>query len=254
MMYLDVHCHLDFPALAGRIDEVIANAQKAGLKSIVTSGIDPASNRRALAVAEKYPIVRASIGLYPIDALQRETATATVVDIDAEITFIREHADSIVAIGEIGLDYKTGHDKQSQRELFLRLLSLAHELDKPVIIHSRAAEADALDVLGTYDELTVILHCFCGNTDLIRRAMAQGYSFSIPTNVVRSSHFQTLVRTVPLNQLFCETDAPFLSPVPGTVNEPANVVESYRTIAKQRGMTIEEVANIIYNNWQRAFQ
>jgi len=253
-MFIDLHSHLD---LFKDIPVTIENARKNGLKIVVSSGIHPESNRIALSLAEKYDIVKASLGLYPIDALEREMdeydGRKYSVDIDKELDFIRENHEKFIAVGEIGLDYKNGKDKEAQKKLFRQLLELAVQLHKPVIIHSRKAERDVLDMLEEYKDLKVILHCFSGKKNLVVRAKENGYFFTIPTNVVRSEQFQYMIRNIPLGQLFCETDAPFLSPFREQRNEPAFVVESYKKIAELKKMDIKEVGNIIYINWQRVF-
>ncbi len=249
-MFIDLHAHLD---LVKDIDRAVEEAKKAGVSIIVSSGIHPKSNRIALEVEEKHDIVRASVGLYPIDALKTEISPEKYsVDIDEEIEFIRQNRDRIIAIGEIGLDFKTGKDKDEQEGLFRRMLDLASELDKPVVIHSRKAEADALKILKGYS-LKIILHCFSGKKRLVEKAIKRGYMFTVPTIVVKSEQFQHLAGVVPLNQLFCETDSPFMSPYEGRKNEPAFVVESYKKIAEAKGLDMSEVRNIIYSNWQRTF-
>ncbi len=249
-MFIDLHAHLD---LIKDIDKALRDAEKAGVSVILASGIHPKSNRMTLELAKKHEMVRASVGLYPIDALKTEISPERYsVDVDAEIRFIRENRDNISAIGEIGLDYKTGKDRNEQEKLFCRMLDLAAELDKPVIIHSRKAEADALSILKGYD-LKVILHCFSGKKKLVEKAIIRGYLFTVPTIIVKSEQFQHLAHTAPLNQLFCETDSPFMSPFEGKKNEPAFVVESYKKIADIRGLDLTEVKNIIYSNWQRVF-
>jgi TatD DNase family protein len=109
-------------------------------------------------------------------------------------------------------------------------------------------------MLEEHKQKKVILHCFSGDKKLVKKAAALGYYFTIPTHVVRSQQFQDIIRDVPLNQLFCETDSPYLSPFPNRRNEPAFVVESYRKIAEIKGMNIDEVGNNIYMNWQRVFE
>jgi TatD DNase family protein len=252
-MFIDLHCHLDHHLLNRHVADIVGRAKVAGLKCIVTSGLHPESNRMALELCRTYPIVRASLGLYPIDALQREMGSDYLVNVDEELAFIKEQGEKVLAIGEIGLDYKTGHDREAQKGLFRRQLDLAVELQKPVIIHSRAAEPDVLEILAMYPGLTIILHCFSGKKKLMLQARDRGYFFTIPTHIGRASQFQELAKAVQLNQLFCETDAPFLSPFRHTSNEPAFVVESYRKIAEIKGITLEETSRIVFNNWQRVF-
>jgi len=246
-MYIDLHGHLD---KCKDLDSVVENAKKAGVVVAVCAGISPESNRKALELAKKYDLVKASIGLYPIDAMRNEIRKEYEPDIVAEMEFIREHSDEIIAIGEIGLDFKTGNDKEEQEKLFRKQLELARELGKPVIIHSRKAERHVMEVLKDY-ELDVVLHCFSGKKKLVMDGIKRGYFFTVPTNVVRSEQFQFIAKEVPLRQLFCETDTPFLSPFKDTSNEPAFVVESYKKMAELREMDVKEVGNIIYSNFQR---
>jgi TatD DNase family protein len=251
-MFIDLHAHLD---RCEDIEKAIENAKKNNVKIILASGIHPESNRKVIELTKKYDIVKAAIGLYPIDAFRTESYPEKYdVEIEEEIEFIRLNKDNIMAIGEIGLDYHTGDNKEEQKELFKKLLDLAVELNKPVIIHSRKAEADVLDILEEYkDKLKIINHCFSGKKKLVVRAKELGFYFTIPTNVVRSQQFQHMVENVPLSQLFCETDTPYLSPFKDQWNEPANVVESYKKIAEIKEMELEEVMNIVYNNWQKVF-
>lgn len=259
-MYIDLHCHLDHYMYEKDLAQVIKNAKVAGLKKIVVSGISPASNRFALLLAKQYmTTVKASIGLYPIDALEKELQQMPhhkglmAFSVDSELEFIRKSKDRICALGEIGLDYKDGERKEEQKHLFRKLLELAHKIKKPVIIHSRKAESDVLDILGEYKVKTV-LHCFSGDKKQVKKAADAGYYFTIPTHVVRSQQFQDIAKNIPMSQLFCETDSPYLSPFPQRRNEPAFVVESYRKIAELKGMQVEEVAKGIYMNWQRVFE
>ncbi|MBN2458423.1 TatD family hydrolase [Candidatus Woesearchaeota archaeon] len=281
MMFIDIHSHLDLFS-EDEIGVVIRNAERSGLKHILGSGICPESNRRILELSKRFGIVRPSVGLYPIDALAAEKKGTSAIEkstpaedkgmsaaekgmsaegwgrqqelyIDAEIDLIRSRKDYISAIGEIGLDYKTGKDKEGQKRLFKRMLALAKELDKPVIIHSRKAEADVIEILEECNAKKVVMHCFCGKKRLLFRAIKNGWYFSVPTNVVRSEQAQFLAREVPLSHLFCETDSPFLSPYPDKRNEPAFVVESYRMVAEIKKQDIAEVGKNVYMNWQRLF-
>ncbi|MBU0628394.1 MAG: TatD family hydrolase [Nanoarchaeota archaeon] len=252
-LFIDVHCHLDFKGIIERLDEVIKNAEKAGLKAIVSSGITPETNKQMLEIAKKYPIVKPSFGLYPMDALTRETDEKNNFDVDTELEFWEKNKDKFVSIGEVGLDYKNGKDSKMQKEVFQKVLETAKKLNKPVIIHSRKAESDALDILESSGYKKVIMHCFSGKKHLVKRAYDLGYSFSIPTNVVRLQQFQDMVKEINISNLFCETDAPFLSPFKDQLNEPAFVVESYKKIAELKRMELEEVEKNIWMNYQRMF-
>ncbi|HLC95801.1 MAG TPA: TatD family hydrolase [Candidatus Nanoarchaeia archaeon] len=250
-MFIDAHCHLDFEGLIDRLDEVILNAQKAGLKAIVTSGINPATNRQALEIVSRFPnIVKASFGVYPIGASSRDEK---LYDVDAELQFLSQNKDRFAIVGECGLDYKTGKDKELMKDGFSKVLEMAKKLNKTVLIHSRKAELDCIEMCQSHGMKKVIMHCFCGRKHLVKKAYDLGFNFTIPTTVVKLQQFQEMVAEVDINHLLCETDSPFLSPFKDKRNEPAFVVESYKKIAEIKGMDIEEVKNNIWMNFQRLF-
>jgi TatD DNase family protein len=248
-LLVDVHSHLDMETLYSRREEIITQAIEKGVSHIITNGIDMKTNRLALDLAEEFSIVHAACGIYP----QTFTDTFTKQDLTLECDFIEEHKKEIIAIGEIGLDKKEDINYDDQEYIFRTMLSLAQKLKKTVIVHTRKAEEEVLTILDDYNLPAVILHCFSGKKRLIRRAQQKGYYFSVPANIVRATHFQELVRLVPLHQLLTETDAPFLSPFHGKENEPANVSEAIPVIANLQGMTVEETIQNIYFNYQKIF-
>lgn len=249
-MFIDLHCHMD---ILENIPKVIENARESGIKKIVTTGICPDSNRKALELAETYDIVEASLGVYPWDALEFEKGEKLDFNIEDEIEFIRKNRDKIVAIGEVGLDYKNGAADNGQRRQFRQMVELAKELEKPIIIHSRKGEQDAIEILEEYEMKNVVMHCFAGKKKLLKKARDNGWYFTVPTSVVRAEQFQILVQEVLLSRMFGETDSPFMSPHRDYWNEPAFVVESYKKIAEIKGLDVEEVKNNVFLNWQRLF-
>lgn len=257
VMLVDVHAHLDL--FGDRLDSVIQRAEDAGVKKIVAQGVNPHTNRLVLDMAQRYDVVEPALGIYPQDALKKEVEhesddhnfQVTDFDFDEELAFIEDSHP--VALGEIGMDYKNGEDPVQQKERFVRFIKLGKKLGIPLIIHSRKAEQDVIDLLEQQEAEKVILHCFSGRLKLIKRASELGYSFSIPTNIVRSEHFQRLVSMVDISQLLTETDSPFLSPFRDRENEPAFVLESLKKIAEIKGLTLEETANNVFMNYQRLF-
>jgi len=180
-------------------------------------------------------------------------------DVDGELSWIKEHKDDCVAIGEIGLDYnwkefQTEEMRDKQKEVFRKCLELAKKIDKPVVIHSRKAELDAIEILEEFGMKGVVMHCFNGKKSLIRRCVENGWFLSIPAVIMRLDHFKMLVEMVPLEQLLTETDAPYLSPVAGERNEPANVAVTIRKIAEIKGLGEEEVAEQIFNKAKELFK
>lgn len=258
MLLVDVHAHLDHPFFEKDLDEVIDRAKKMGVKAIITNGVNPDSNKRVLALAKKYDIVKAALGMYPIDALQKEAETGeapwlqhpfTVADCLAEI---KKHKNDIVAIGEVGMDFAMTEDRQKQREHFQQVIDLAVSIKKPLIVHSRKAEAEVVEMLGK-SNAKVLMHCFSGSKKLFLEGLKHGFYFSIPVNIVRSHQFQTWVKEAPLSHLLTETDAPYLGLQRDDRNEPSNVMHTIATIAEIKKMDPEEVANVIYSNYQKLF-
>ena len=265
MKLVDVHCHLNHEHFKDRLDRTIKNAKKAGVKRIVISGVNSEANREVLKLCEKYPdILRASLGIYPIDALglsEGETGLPRQtgkINLDEEFKFIEKNHDKIVSIGEIGMDFHWDKDYHAkQEENFRKIIRFAIKINKPIVIHSRKAEKECIDVLEEEiknKEIEVDMHCFSGNKKLIKCAAELGHNFSIPPCIVKQQHFQMLVEIVPLTQLLTETDAPWLSPFPDKRNEPAFVVESIKKIAEIKGLSEKEVADQIWKNYERVFR
>jgi TatD DNase family protein len=259
-MLVDVHTHLDHAYFSDKLDAVIARAKKAGVSYILTSGVNPTSNRNALTIARKYSdIVKFSAGLYPIDLLGNVDVEGMPRQIDPinmeeEFAFIRKNKDEIFAIGEVGLDAKFCADQmQQQKENFQNIIAFVEKIKKPIIIHSRKAEKDVLDLLESSTLKKVDLHCFMGNKKLIKRAEDLGYSFSIPPIILKLQHFQMLVEMVNSNQLLTETDAPWLSPYAEQKNEPVFVAVTVEKIAAIKKMDGEELKKNIFMNFQKMF-
>jgi len=242
-MYYDVHAHLD---LIKNLDNVMQKCQGKNI-SIIAQGVDTQSNRKVLGFIKKYGNVKAALGIYPSDALKLSNE-----EFQKEMKFITINKDNIVAIGEIGIDggYK---ELSRQKELFIGQLKLAEKLGKTVIIHSRGAEEEAINILEKF-KLNVVMHCFCGSKKLVNRILENKWFISIPANVVFNEQFQRNVRVFPIEQLLCETDSPFLHPVKGKRNNtPLNVVRSYMKIAAIKKLNISEVEKQLEENFKKLF-
>lgn len=250
MFLVDVHCHLTDDAFAHDIDQIIERAKNAGFVALVSNGLDPTSNRAVLALAKKYSLVKPALGIHPL-----HVATLSEGTIAEETTFIMKQQKTIVAIGECGLDYKHAEDPVKQKKVFQNLLLLAKTIKKPVIVHSRKAEEDVITLLedAQLTKEQIVLHCFTGRKTLITRAINNGWYFSIPAIINKDQHFQRLVQECTINQLFTETDAPYLGPEKGKRNEPLFIRQTVETIATLKQMDANEVANNIFMNWQRVF-
>jgi len=257
VMLIDVHAHLDHELFAKDRDEVIARAKAAGVKVIIANGVDSETNSYVIHFAEKYDIVKPALGIYPPDALKEEVCCGGYplklkpYDLDEELEKIEKAKP--IALGEVGLDYKNGKDIEGQKRVFQAFIDLSKKLNIPLIVHSRKAELDVIDMLEASKAKKVVMHCFSGRVHLIKRVAANGWSFSIPCNIVKSEQFQNLVKLVNISQLLTETDCPYLSPFPDTRNEPAFIIESVKKIAELKGMTVEDTANNIFMNYQNLF-
>ena len=207
-------------------------------------------NSELLLITKKYSIVQPALGIHPTDSI-----SLTKKEINQELNFIEKNKSNIIAIGEIGLDYhwhKKEKEFAKQIEVFKKLLNLAEKLSKPVFIHSRNAVKEILEILKEYN-LKIILHSFEGNKKQIQEAIKQGYYFSVPTSIKRSTHFQNLVKIIPLSKLLTETDAPFLPPNLGQRNEPAFIKESIKKMADIKQITEKEAANNLFLNYKNLF-
>ena len=241
---IDSHAHLDM--IERPTTEVVADAEKAGVHRVLTIGIDGSSCRVALQLAEDFPQVRVAIGRHPNAATGFDDADR------AELAALAAHHDC-AAIGETGLDYyREGAPKPDQARAFTAQLELARELDKPVVIHTRAAEDDTLDLLATHaDGLRVILHCF-SMPDRLDECLARGYWISFAGNVTfpKAPELREAAARVPADRLLVETDSPFLAPQPvrGKPNEPRHVVATARVVAEARGADFATVEADVERN------
>ncbi len=244
-MYIDVHCHLD---LCKDIDKAVESARKKNVGIIIANGINIDTNRKVLSLMEKFDIVRTALGIYPIDALKM-----SVKGIDEEIAFIRRNREKIVAIGEVGLDFKESEERKKQEEIFSRFVKLSKEINKPIIVHSRQAEEKCIEILEREMAKKVVMHCFCGSKKLIKRIIENSWMLSVPTNVNYSTQFQELVKDAPIFSLLCETDSPFLHPLRQRDNSPENVVVSYNKIGEIKNLRLDEVEGKIEGNFKKLF-
>jgi len=264
MKLVDVHCHLDHERFGGDLDEVVRRFEDGSGKLIVQNGVNARTNRIGLELSRRYDCVRVAFGIYPIDALACEVGSLNVgssrdekFSVDDELVWIEEHAGDCVALGEVGMDFAfDGCDeavKERQGVLFRRIVKLAKELGKPLIVHSRKAEAEVVEILEEEGAERVVMHCFCGKKKLIRRGVEKGWFFSVPPVIMRWENFEMLVDMVPLGQLLTETDAPYLGAVVGERNEPANVVVTLGRIAEIKGLDVGEVSERVWENAESLF-
>jgi TatD DNase family protein len=246
---IDSHAHLD--ACAPPDAELVAAAERAGLRRIVTVGTDGTSCRAALAAAEAFPQVYAAIGRHPHNAAGFDDADL------AELSALAAH-DRCVAIGETGLDYyRDIAPRPDQKRAFTAQIGLARNVDKPLVIHTRAAEDDTLAMLATQARgVRVIMHCFSMPAQL-QECVDAGWWISFAGNVTfqQAPDLAEAAAQVPAERLLVETDAPYLSPQPvrGRPNEPANVVHTARFVAERRGVSYDELEATVEGNAAQVF-
>jgi TatD DNase family protein len=243
---IDTHAHLD--ALEDP-DAAVARARDAGVTRILTVGTTPAGCRAALELADRHDGVRAILGIHPHEA------AAAPDEAVREVSELLTHPRA-VGVGETGLDYFRDYaPRDAQRQLFDRLLGVAADTGKPVVIHNRAADEDTLTVLAGFTG-TVVLHCF-SSPGLLPAALERGYYVSFAGNITfpKASDLRFAAAQVPSDRLLAETDTPYLAPQPvrGRTNEPAYVVHTLAGLADARGDDPEALGAQIEVNAGTAF-
>jgi len=245
---IDSHCHLDFKHFNRDREAVIENARRAGVVRMINSGVDYSTNSKSLELAKSYEFISATLGFSPNSIDGKKDP-----EIQMLLDQIEENASQAVGIGEAGLDYyhtKDAPTRERQAEIFKRVIAIAESFGLPLVIHSRDAEQPALDMVKHLEK--VVFHCYSGTLPTMREAQDRGFYISLATNVCRSGHHQILAKNVSLDHLLVETDSPFLSPRKGR-NEPANVLDAVRLIARIKGLEPQDVAAQTAANTKRIY-
>ena len=255
MPLVDSHCHLDDSQFDSDRAAVIERAREAGLRYILSigTGNGPPDLEAAIRLADNYAFVFATVGIHPNDALK--LAPDTFKDLERLLGH-----EKVKAIGEIGLDYHWGIPKEQQFPLFVRQLEIAAEARMPVVIHTRDAWSDTLEVLRLHwapTGLPCIMHCFTGDAEQARECIDLGFflAFGGVTTFPKAVNVQQAARITPLDRLLLETDSPYLAPIPkrGKRNEPAFVTHTANVIAGLRGIAVDELATQTTSNFERLF-
>lgn len=256
-MFIDSHAHIDGHEFDADREEVIQRAHAAGVELILNVGTgDPHSGafERAVELGKTHESVYTAIGTHPHDArLYDDAAEEKIKNLITN--------DHLIAWGEIGLDFHYDNSPRDvQIEVFKRQLRAARECDLPVVIHTREAEAETIEMLKSEYEGAQrrgVFHCFSGSLELARQAIEIGFmiSFSGIVTFKKADELRTIAKQVPLDRLLIETDCPYLTPIPyrGKRNEPAYVVEVARCLAGLHGVELEEMGRITSENFNRFF-
>jgi len=250
---VDTHAHLDMKQFEGEVDEVIARASEAGVSDIITIGADIPSSFAAKALSEKYPGVFFSPGVHPHDVKD-------IVDGDYERLLELARAPKAVAVGETGLDfYYDNSPRELQKEHFARHIQLARDARKPLIVHSRDANNETMEILKAEDAAAAggTLHCFSGDYGMATAALDMGFYLSVGGTLTfkKADDLRDIIRRVPIERILVETDCPYLAPHPkrGKRNEPALVIYVVEVLAGIKGLSYDDVARITTHNASKLF-
>jgi TatD DNase family protein len=255
LSFVDTHCHLDTQYFEDGGAAALARAQAAGVAAFVVVGVgkDLAPARHAIDLARSNAICSAAVGVHPHDA-------TTLTDVLYEELAVMARAEEVVAVGEIGLDYHYDHSPRDvQKKTFSRLVALARELKKPIVIHTREAAEDTLAILESEGarEVGGVIHCFSEDRPFAERALDLGFdlSFSGIVTFKSAKSIHEVAAWAPLDRILIETDSPYLAPVPmrGKSCEPAYVIHTAKRLAELRNESLEKIAQITTVNATRRF-
>lgn len=248
---IDTHCHLDARAFDADRDACIERARAAGVERLVAigTGDGPPDLEAGIRLAERYPFIEATVGVHPHDAAKATEETW------AGLAALMGHP-KVVAVGEIGLDYHYDFSpRETQQAVFARQLEMAREAGLPVVIHTREAWRDTVELIRRHGVVGGVFHCFSGGPREAEEALALGFylSFSGIVTFPKAEEIRRAALLAPDDRLLIETDSPYLAPAPhrGKRNEPAYLVQTARCLAELRGTAPEQIARLNRDNWSR---
>ncbi|MBB3046534.1 TatD DNase family protein [Litorivivens lipolytica] len=255
-MLIDSHCHLDRLDLSpydGNLDAALQAARERGVQRMLCIGIDRGNAQTVVDIASKHEDIYASVGIHPLDLADDIEATDALIE-------LADHQ-RVIAIGETGLDYYYSEDnKAAQQDSFRNHLRAAAKIRKPLIVHTRNARQDTLDIIREESDPDVagVLHCFTESREMAHAALDMNFyiSFSGIITFKNAADLREVVASVPLDRMLVETDSPYLAPVPfrGKKNEPKYVVEVAQCVADIKGISFEEVVAQTAENFNRLFK
>lgn len=243
-MFCDTHCHV-LSEYYDDIDEILKDAKEAGVSMVINAAYNLESSKEVMALVKKYPEMYGVVGLHPEN-----------IEENFDYTIFDNLDKKIVGIGEIGLDYHyTKDNKDKQIEVFERQLDIAEKLNLPVVIHSREAAGDTLEILKRHHNFGVI-HSYSGSLEMAREYIKLGFVLGINGVVTfKNCNLKDTLKNIDLNSIVLETDSPYLTPVPfrGTQNNPGKMMNTARFVADIYGVSLSELAEITNQNIKRIF-
>ena len=252
-MLFDTHAHMDDRAFHEDREQLLAGFAQKGVGLVMNPGCSLTSSRNAVALAEKYPFVYAAVGSHPDVA---DEVDETVLE---EYRKLCKLSDKVKAIGEIGIDY---HYEDIPRDLQLKAfrmqMELARELGLPVIVHEREAHEDGMAVVREFPDVTGVFHCYSGSAEMARQLVDKGWYIGF-TGVLTFKNARKAIETaasIPIDRIVLETDCPYMAPVPhrGKRNDPGYLCHMAEKLAEIRGLSLEEIHEITYENGKRLYR
>lgn len=252
MPIFDTHAHYDSNAFSQDREALLSVLPERGVGLVVNPGCELESSRAAVDLARRFPHVYAAVGVHPSDCAGFD---------DAAVDALRElcKEEKVVAIGEIGLDYywQNNPPREFQKQVFRRQIELALELDLPVVVHDREAHGDSLEIALSYPELRGEFHCFSGSPEMAAELLKRGWylGFDGPITYKNAKRAAEVVEVTPLDRILVETDAPYLTPEPfrGKRNDSIKLPYVLERLAVWKGVTVEEMTRITWENGLRFF-
>ena len=258
MEFFDSHSHYNDEKFDLDREEIINKTREDGITKFICAGYDISSSKFSVQISNKYHFIYSICGVSPNDVPQDEKQIDKIVS-EIENLIIKDTNKKIVAVGEIGLDYYWNKEnKEIQKLLFKKQIELANKYKLPIVIHTREAIEDTIQMLKDNNVIKKgIFHCCPLNRELVKQALKLGFniSFAGPITFKNSKNASEIIDMVPLDKILIETDSPYLSPEPkrGTRNDSRNVKHIAEKIAAIKGISVEEVAKITYENAKKIF-
>ena len=254
-MIIDSHCHLTYEPMSSSLDETIRRANQEGIDYMLTISTEDKSFNNILEILRKYKSVYGSYGIHPHEAKKHKNIKSEII-----IDKVKKNK-KIIGIGESGLDFYYNHsDKKDQIDLFLEHIDASQQTTLPIIVHTRSAEQETLDILKRSvkkNNLKILIHCFTGSREFAFKLLDLGAYISA-SGVITFKKSQDLANTfkdIPLDRLLVETDAPYLAPVPlrGKQNEPSYIIHTVKFLSELKNISFEKMSSLTSQNFLKLF-